>query len=90
MRHKTLLLNNIGRVWRFLADPATGVTPKLVALAAVTYLLWPLDLIPLVPAVSWLDDAVVVGAAWGILNHLMQGYEARQAQGARQEYDVDL
>ncbi len=51
-------------IWRFFTDPRAGWGPKAALLAAVAYVIWPLDLIPdLVPLITWLDDAGVASAA---------------------------
>lgn len=42
---------------RFLRDPAAGRGSKVLAVIALVYLLWPLDLVPdVAPLVGWLDD----------------------------------
>lgn len=51
---------------RYFRDPAASVFGKLFVLLAVAYVVWPVDLIPDVPVVGWLDDLGVasVAAAW--------------------------
>lgn len=59
-------------VIRFLRDPRAGTGPRLVALLAALYLLWPADLLPGLPPLSWLDDAAAVWIAYQVLRHQMQ------------------
>ncbi len=47
--------------WRLLRDPSVPVWPKLIPLAAVGYVILPVDLIPdLAPLVGQADDVAVV------------------------------
>jgi len=43
-----------------------------VALLAALYLLWPADLLPGLPPLSWLDDAAAVWIAYQVLRHQLQ------------------
>jgi uncharacterized membrane protein YkvA (DUF1232 family) len=51
---------------RYFKDPQAGWFGKLFVLAAVVYVVCPIDLIPDVPIVGWLDDLGVasIAAAW--------------------------
>jgi uncharacterized membrane protein YkvA (DUF1232 family) len=63
-------LKKIGRARafvRYFRDPEASVLGKLFVLAAVAYVIWPVDLIPdVVPVVGWLDDlgAASLAMAW--------------------------
>jgi uncharacterized membrane protein YkvA (DUF1232 family) len=47
-------------VWAMLRDARTPLSAKLTAIAAVLYVISPLDLVPdLVPILGWLDDGIV-------------------------------
>jgi len=47
-------------VWAMLRDPRAPAAAKLTALAAVLYVLSPVDLVSdLIPVLGWLDDGVV-------------------------------
>jgi uncharacterized membrane protein YkvA (DUF1232 family) len=47
-------------VWSMLRDARTPAAAKLVAIAAVLYIVSPIDLVPdIVPILGWLDDGVV-------------------------------
>ena len=59
---------------RFLRDPEAGAGAKAVALLAVVYLLWPLDLLPGLPPFSWLDDATVLWLAYQVLSLQLERY----------------
>ena len=59
-------LAKIGRaraLVRYFRDPAASIFGKLFVLAAVVYVICPVDLIPDVPIVGWLDDIGVMGVA---------------------------
>jgi uncharacterized membrane protein YkvA (DUF1232 family) len=53
----------VGRLWklvRLLRDPRVKGLPRAAVIAAVLYLLWPVDLVPelLTPLFGFLDDAM--------------------------------
>ena len=59
-------LAKIGRaraLVRYFRDPAASVIGKLFVLLAVVYVVSPIDLIPDVPIVGWLDDMGVMSLA---------------------------
>ena len=59
-------LAKIGRIRalvRYFRDPAASIVGKLFVLAAVVYVISPIDLIPDVPIVGWLDDIGVMSLA---------------------------
>lgn len=48
-------------VWEMLKTPAAPKKAKLVALAAVVYVISPIDLVPdIAPILGWLDDAAIL------------------------------
>lgn len=47
-------------MWRYLRDREASIFGKLLALFAVAYVVMPVDLIPDVPFIGWLDDIGVV------------------------------
>lgn len=51
---------------RYYKDPSASLPGKLVIFAALVYAVVPIDLIPDVPVVGWLDDIGVMGfaSAW--------------------------
>ena len=53
-------------MWRYLRDRDASVFGKLLAVFAVVYVVMPVDLIPDVPGIGWLDDMGVVAlvGAW--------------------------
>jgi uncharacterized membrane protein YkvA (DUF1232 family) len=54
----------LGKLWRYVRDPGVAAWRKLAGVAAVAYLIWPLDLIPdAIPVLGWLDDAGILAAA---------------------------
>lgn len=50
----------------YFRDPSASVLGKLFVLATVAYVIWPVDLIPDVPIVGWLDDLgfATLATAW--------------------------
>lgn len=53
---------------RYYKDPSASVLGKLVAFFALIYAIVPLDLIPDVPIVGWIDDLGVMGVStWWLL-----------------------
>ena len=55
-----LMRKELALVWAVLRDPRAPAAAKLTALAAVLYVLSPVDLVSdLIPVLGWLDDGVV-------------------------------
>lgn len=50
-------------VWRFLRDKRASLGSKAVFVAAIVYAISPIDFIPDVPLIGWLDDAGILTAA---------------------------
>ncbi len=66
---------NLPGIWAYLRDPGTNWKPKVLAVLAVVYLLWPLDLLPdIAPLLGWLDDLGFVGMAGWYLGHATSAY----------------
>jgi len=59
---------------RYYRDPAASIMGKLVAFIAIAYAIWPLDLIPDVPFIGWLDDIGVMGIATAWLMRTVSRY----------------
>jgi uncharacterized membrane protein YkvA (DUF1232 family) len=61
-------LGRIRRLLDVLGNPDTPKLPRLAVLAAIVYLIWPVDLVPdyLVPVFGFIDDLVVLwlSLAW--------------------------
>ena len=65
------------RLWRFLRDPKAPRSPKVVAVLALAYVIWPADLVPdLVPLLGWLDDLGVAGMALAWVSSQAAQHEA--------------
>ena len=67
---------------RYYRDPSASVLGKLVIFAALVYAVVPVDLIPDVPIVGWLDDLGVMGLASAWLARVVARY--RLPEGARE------
>lgn len=61
---------------RYFRDPSAGWFGKLFVLAAVLYVVFPLDLVPDVPLVGWLDDLGVASIAMAYLARVAARYRA--------------
>ena len=71
------------KLWRYLRDPGVAAWRKLAGVAAVAYVLWPLDLIPDgIPVLGWLDDAGILAAAAAFLVAEVRRHERRLDRGA--------
>lgn len=82
MKHKKLgFLRAFGRYYR---DPSASIFGKLIVFLAAIYVVCPVDLIPDVPVVGWLDDIGVMGLATAFLWRVVSRYRA--AEPAREVY----
>ena len=71
-------------VYRFLGDPRSGPGPRLLALLAALYLIWPADLLPGLPPLAWLDDATVLWLVYHLLRRQLERQEpGRSGSGDR-------
>jgi uncharacterized membrane protein YkvA (DUF1232 family) len=75
--------SRVGRVARLLADPRSPGLPKLALIAAIAYVISPIDLVPeaVLPVVGWLDDILIGLAALRWL--LKQDGAARPGAGPK-------
>jgi uncharacterized membrane protein YkvA (DUF1232 family) len=57
------------RLWTYLSSETCSASDRIVAVAALLYLISPIDAIPdFIPVVGWLDDLVVAGLVLGYLD----------------------
>lgn len=57
-------------IYHFLKDTHTNWKPKALLVAAIVYLLWPVDLLPdIIPAIGWLDDLGMASLAVAYLSY---------------------
>ena len=59
---------------RYYKDPSASILGKLVVFLAAIYVVCPVDLIPDVPIVGWLDDIGVMGLATAFLWRVVGRY----------------
>jgi len=79
----------LGKLWRYLRDPGVGAWRKLAGVAAVAYVIWPLDLIPDgIPVLGWLDDAGVIAAAAAFLVMEVRRHERRLERAGEKTVDA--
>ena len=70
------------KVLAYIRDPTVALWRKATGLVAALYIIWPLDFIPDVPVVGWLDDAGVFSIwAWFIIREIRR-HAARQDDAA--------
>lgn len=64
----------LSRVLRFFLDPRIDPVRKGAAVAALLYVLSPFDLFPgaLLPLLGWLDDLVVLGFVWRLVEQALR------------------
>lgn len=56
-------------LWRFVRSRESGVSPKVILLLALLYVVFPTDLVPdVLPLAGWLDDVGVVAFVLAWLN----------------------
>ncbi len=69
------LFSWVRRTLRYLRDPQVAWWKKALVIAAVAYVIIPIDFMPdLVPLFGWVDDAVAIGLAWRFLSHELRHY----------------
>lgn len=74
MRH-TRFIPDLHGIWTYLSDGKADWKPKVLAVLAIVYLMWPIDFIPdLAPILGWLDDLGFVSVATGYLFHATNRY----------------
>ncbi len=61
-------------LFRYYRDPSASTVGKLVIFLALVYVIAPIDLIPDVPIVGWLDDIGVMGLATAYLARVVARY----------------
>lgn len=63
-----MFLSRLKTVVALMRDPKVSKLPKLLVVAAIIYVLMPLDAIPdMAPVVGWLDDIIFLVGALGML-----------------------
>lgn len=67
-------------IWKFLRNPKSPLLPKVIAMLAILYLLWPIDLIPdMAPILGWLDDIGIISLAiWYLRQQVTQHQNLNQ------------
>ncbi|MGF1508270.1 MAG: YkvA family protein [Myxococcota bacterium] len=73
------------RIWRALRNPKTPWGPKLLLLGALVYLIWPLDLVPDVPFIGFLDDLGIFMLALGWVSRVVDESSAPDAPGSEED-----
>ena len=66
-----------------------GAWRKLAGVAAVAYVLWPLDIVPDgIPVLGWLDDAGILAAAAAFLVAEVRRHERRLQRASENTVDA--
>ena len=81
-------MGKLRRLLTLMADPRMPKIPRLAVLAAVAYVIWPVDLIPdfAIPVVGYLDDLVVL---WMSLRWLLKPLSSDGDHGTPPPQRVD-
>jgi uncharacterized membrane protein YkvA (DUF1232 family) len=75
--------------WRYLRDREASIFGKLLAVFAVAYVVMPVDLIPDVPFIGWLDDIGVVSlVGWWLTRRIAQYRSLERNEGDIRPIDV--
>jgi len=72
------LVDKAYQLWRHLNSPKCSIADKTLIIAALLYLISPLDAVPdFIPIVGWLDDVGVATAVLAFLNGKAAGASER-------------
>jgi uncharacterized membrane protein YkvA (DUF1232 family) len=72
------LIDKARRLWHYLRSEKCSSVDLIIVVAALLYLISPLDAVPdFVPFAGWLDDLTVAGLVLGYLDRKASAYEAR-------------
>lgn len=86
-------IGRIRAIARYFRDPSASILGKLFVFAALAYVISPVDLVPDVPVVGWLDDMGVMSLAvafmWKIVGRYREPRELPEAGGAAGEGSVE-
>ncbi len=69
-----------------IRHPETPRALKLASIAALAYVISPIDLMPDIPLLGWIDDAVVLGVLIPALLSKLPAPVARQSANAAQSW----
>lgn len=70
-------------LWSYLTSPRASRADKILVIAALLYLISPIDLIPdVIPLAGWLDD---LGIATMVVRHLMGKLDRHAAEQAEDQ-----
>jgi uncharacterized membrane protein YkvA (DUF1232 family) len=79
----------VTKLWRYLRDPGVGAWRKLAGVAAVAYVLWPLDLIPDgIPVLGWMDHPGILAATAAFLVSEVRRHERKLDRARDQIVDA--
>ncbi len=78
-------------VWLLMRNPQAPLAAKIIAVAAMLYLVSPIDfLTDVIPVLGWVDDAIIVSALLALAYRLLPAdmYESLKRQAATRTADV--
>lgn len=79
----------VSAFWRYMRDSEASIFGKLLAVFAVVYVVCPVDLIPDVPGIGWLDDIGVVALVGAWLTRRISEYREMPAEPSNALLDAD-
>jgi uncharacterized membrane protein YkvA (DUF1232 family) len=74
---------------RYYRDPSASAAGKLIIFLAMIYVVMPVDLIPDVPLIGWLDDIGVMGLATAWLARIVARYRVLSPSDGRSEAEKE-
>ena len=75
------LLTKAKKLWAYLRSGAVSKKEKLVIIAAMLYLISPIDVVPdVIPVIGWLDDLGVAGIA---INYILSRVDRHESESGR-------
>jgi uncharacterized membrane protein YkvA (DUF1232 family) len=77
---------NWRQIVRYLLNPKTDLSSKVLVVLAIAYLLWPFELLPdILPFLGWLDDFGLLGLVYWYVRRAAERYVVEEGKRAMAE-----